>query len=164
MSALRTTSNGQQLADHWDLDHPFERLLVDTAVAPDACAVDWINSRLRPGERWRVVTGIPGKTGVVYTLDRATGKFLWATPTIAQNIISHIDGAPGTVLEKSEVVFSATGQEELAPGVEELGTMLPISAETGETLWRQAGRHHVARGHRGRTGIRRRCERPVPGT
>ena len=110
MSALRTTSNGQQLADHWDLDHPFERLLVDTAVAPDACAVDWINSRLRPGERWRVVTGIPGKTGVVYTLDRATGKFLWATPTIAQNVISHIDGAPGTVLENSEVVFSATGQ------------------------------------------------------
>ena len=28
----------------------------------------------------QVVTGIPGKTGVVYTLDRATGEFLWATP------------------------------------------------------------------------------------
>ena len=25
----------QHLNDHWDLDHPFERLLVDTAVAPD---------------------------------------------------------------------------------------------------------------------------------
>ncbi len=24
----------QHLNDHWDLDHPFERLLVDTAVAP----------------------------------------------------------------------------------------------------------------------------------
>ena len=61
----------QHLTDHWDLDHPFERILVDTAVAPDAGAVDWINPRLRPGERRRVVTGIPGKTGVVYTLDRA---------------------------------------------------------------------------------------------
>ena len=25
----------QHLNDHWDLDHPFERLLVDTAVAPN---------------------------------------------------------------------------------------------------------------------------------
>ncbi|MGD8323615.1 MAG: PQQ-binding-like beta-propeller repeat protein, partial [Gammaproteobacteria bacterium] len=26
----------QHLVDHWDLDHPFERLLVDTVVAPDS--------------------------------------------------------------------------------------------------------------------------------
>ena len=25
----------QHVVDHWDLDHPFERLLVDTAVAPN---------------------------------------------------------------------------------------------------------------------------------
>ena len=41
----------QHLNDHWDLDHPFERLLVDTLVAPDPAAVDWINPRLRLGER-----------------------------------------------------------------------------------------------------------------
>ena len=104
----------QHLIDHWDLDHPFERLLVDTAVTPDAAAVDWINPRLRPGEVRRVVTGIPGKTGVVYTLDRETGEFLWATPTVMQNVISHIDGATGAVTENSEVVFSALGQEVLA--------------------------------------------------
>ena len=34
------------------------------------------------------MTGIPGKTGLVYTLDRATGEFLWARPTIMQNVIS----------------------------------------------------------------------------
>ena len=101
----------QHLNDHWDLDHPFERLLVDTAVTPSAAAVSWINPRLRPGERRKVVTGIPGKTGVVYTLDRETGEFLWATPTIAQNVISSIDGATGAVTENSEVVFSATGQQ-----------------------------------------------------
>ena len=39
----------QHLNDHWDLDHPFERLLVDTAVSPSASAVQWINPRLRPG-------------------------------------------------------------------------------------------------------------------
>ena len=104
----------QHLNDHWDLDHPFERLLVDTAVTPDAGAVSWINPRLLPGERRRVVTGIPGKTGVVYTLDRETGEFLWATPTVTQNVISDIDGATGAVTENSELVFSARGQQVLA--------------------------------------------------
>ena len=35
---------------------------------------------------------------VVYTLDRETGEFLWATPTIAQNVITNIDGGTGEVL------------------------------------------------------------------
>ena len=104
----------QHLNDHWDLDHPFERLLVDTAVAPDPSAVSWINPRLRPGEIRRVVTGIPGKTGVVYTLDRASGEFLWATPTITQNVISSIDGATGAVSENAELVFNSRGQQVLA--------------------------------------------------
>ena len=104
----------QHLNDDWDLDHPFERLLVDTAVAPDPDAVAWINPRLQPGEERRVMTGIPGKTGVVYTLDRETGEFLWANPTVAQNVITHIDGATGDVTENAEVIFSALGQELLA--------------------------------------------------
>ena len=104
----------QHLNDHWDLDHPFERLLVDTAVAPDAGAVEWINPRLRAGEVRRVLTGIPGKTGVVYTLDRETGEFLWATPTVPQNVITDIDGATGAVTPNGEIVFTAEGQEVLA--------------------------------------------------
>ena len=104
----------QHLNDSWDLDHPFERLLVDTAVRPDPSTVAWINPRLRPGEERRVMTGIPGKTGIVYTLDRATGEFLWATPTVTQNVVSHIDGATGAVSENSEVVFRSEGQEVLA--------------------------------------------------
>ena len=104
----------QHLNDHWDLDHPYERLLVDTAVAPDPDHVSWINPRLRAGEVRRVLTGIPGKTGVVYTLDRATGEFLWATPTVTQNVISGIDGATGDVTENAEVVFGSVGQDVLA--------------------------------------------------
>ncbi len=100
----------QHLNDHWDLDHPFERLLVDTAVRPNPDVVSWINPRLQPGEERRVVTGIPGKTGIVYTLDRETGEFLWATPTVAQNVISDIDAATGVVTENPEVVFSDFGQ------------------------------------------------------
>ena len=64
----------QHLNDHWDLDHPFERLLVDTAVAPDPEAVTWINPRIERGTVRKVLTGIPGKTGLVYTLDRETGR------------------------------------------------------------------------------------------
>ena len=104
----------QHLNDSWDLDHPFERLLVDTAVRPDPTAVSWINPRLNPGEERRVVTGIPGKTGIVYTLDRETGEFLWATPTIVQNVVADIDGATGAVSENAELVFTSQGQTVLA--------------------------------------------------
>ena len=100
----------QHLNDHWDLDHPFERLLVDTAVTPDASEVAWINPRLRPGERRRVMTGIPGKTGIVYTLDRETGEFLWARPTVMQNVVKNIDGATGKVEVDPARVFTEKGQ------------------------------------------------------
>ena len=83
-------------------------------MTPDPSQVDWINPRLRPGETRKVITGIPGKTGVVYTLDRETGEFLWATPTVTQNVISDIDGATGAVTENSEVVFTGLGQEVLS--------------------------------------------------
>ena len=39
----------QHVVDHWDLDHPFERLLVDTAVAPDPSEVAWINPKMQAG-------------------------------------------------------------------------------------------------------------------
>ena len=100
----------QHLNDHWDMDHPFERLLVDTAVTPDPDSVSWINPKLKTGEVRKVVTGIPGKTGVVYTLDRETGEFLWATPTIFQNVIQDIDGATGEVTENPEVIFRENEQ------------------------------------------------------
>jgi len=131
------------------MDHPFERLLVDTAVSPDPNAVSWINPRLTLGETRKVITGIPGKTGVVYTL------------TVGQNLINDIEGATGAVTVNPEVVFSGLGQEilswpgwlggkdweggialyrlaarfQLAPGTDQLGTVRAISAETGKTAW-----------------------------
>lgn len=101
----------QHLVDHWDLDHAFERMLIDTAVAPDPREVPWINPRLEPGEVRKVVTGIPGKTGVIYTLDRTTGEFLWARPTIAQNVVAAIDGASGAVEVAPETLFTGPDQD-----------------------------------------------------
>lgn len=103
----------QHVVDHWDLDHPFERILVDTAVAPDASEVAWINPRIVKGERRKVVTGIPGKTGIIYTLDRQTGEFLWARPTNFQNVVGKIDGATGAVTVNPEALFTKTTDERL---------------------------------------------------
>jgi alcohol dehydrogenase (cytochrome c) len=108
----------QHLIDHWDLDHVFERLLVDTAVAPDPSEVEWLNPNIEPGEIRKVVTGVPGKTGVVYTLDRETGEFLWARSTVRQNVIDHIDGVTGKVTDNPLVVFTEAGQTRLVcPGM-----------------------------------------------
>ncbi len=80
-----------------------------TAGAPDPATVDWMNPRLGPGERCRVVTGIPGKTGIVFTLDREAGEFPWTTQTISQNVVNRIAGVTGEEVANSEVVFSAVG-------------------------------------------------------
>jgi len=107
----------QHVIDHWDLDHPFERILVDTAVAPDPASVDWINPDLEPGEERKVITGIPGKTGLVYTLDRETGEFLWARPTVMQNVIETIDGKTGKATVRADAIFTRGDQSlTICPG------------------------------------------------
>lgn len=77
--------------DEWDLDHPFERLIVETEVAPDADSVEWLNPNIASRERRKVVTGVPGKPGIVWTLDAATGDFLWARTTNHQTAIVGVD-------------------------------------------------------------------------
>jgi len=103
----------QHVVDHWDLDHPFERLLIDTAVTPDPDAVKWINPRVRPGEVRKVVTGVPGKTGLVYTVDRETGQFLWARETVMQNVISEVNVESGAGVVDRDRLFTRVGQEML---------------------------------------------------
>ena len=123
----------QHNVDHWDLDHPFERMLVDTAVAPDPDAVEWINPNIRAGETRSVVTGIPGKTGIVYTLDRETGEFLWATPTVEQNVIAGIDPATGAVsVEPGQIYTGAEQSRFICPSMTG-GKNWPAGAYSPET-------------------------------
>jgi alcohol dehydrogenase (cytochrome c) len=181
----------QHVVDHWDLDHPFERLLIETALAPNPQAVKWINPRVRPGEVRKVIAGIPGKTGLAYTLDRETGQFLWARETVMQNVIEDINVESGAATVNPDKMFTAAGQEKLicpstsggknypagtyspltglmyyplqntcmmstsaaeepsltdlyairnrvqiAPGMQNVGTIEAISVETGETAWK----------------------------
>jgi len=76
---------------NWDQDHPFERIIVETEVAPDPDAVSWLNPDIDQGNRRKVITGVPGKPGIVWTLDAATGEFLWAKETNYQNVIVGVD-------------------------------------------------------------------------
>jgi alcohol dehydrogenase (cytochrome c) len=123
----------QHAVDHWDLDHPFERMLIDTAVTPDLGEVPWVNPRLRSGERRRVLTGIPGKTGLVYTLDRATGEFLWARPTITQNVIDRIDGATGAAAIRADSLFTGPDQSRLICPTTNGGKNWPAGAYSPRT-------------------------------
>ena len=97
--------------EEWDLDHPFERILVETVVAPNPDAVEWLNPNIPRGERRKVVTGIPGKTGIIWTLDAATGDFLWARSTNYQNVVVGVDAETGRVLLNPEIKLPDIGEE-----------------------------------------------------
>jgi alcohol dehydrogenase (cytochrome c) len=65
--------------DTWDLDYAYERVLVDQPV----------EGRMRK----QVVT--VGKLGIIESLDRSTGKFLWSKDTVPQNVVLSIDPKTG---------------------------------------------------------------------
>ncbi len=94
--------------DEWDLDHPFARLVVETEVSPGA--VEWKNNAITPGRRRKIVTGIPGKTGIVWALDAATGAFLWAQPTNEQNVVEDIDAESRRVILNEALKFPKVGE------------------------------------------------------
>ncbi len=100
--------------DNWDLDHPFERMIVETTVAPSPDEVPWINPRVRPGETRKVITGIPGKTGIIWTLDARTGEFLWARPTIYQNIVTGLDVQTGRPIINEDSTPQSVAKPSLA--------------------------------------------------
>jgi alcohol dehydrogenase (cytochrome c) len=65
--------------DTWDLDYAYERMLIDL---PFEGAV-----------RKQIVT--VGKLGIIESLDRTTGRWLWAKQTIPQNVVAKIDEKTG---------------------------------------------------------------------
>ena len=71
-----------------DLDHPSSAYpSTPRSPPPQRRRVD--QPRRQPGERAAADgPASPGKSGVVYTLDRATGEFLWANLTVARNVIT----------------------------------------------------------------------------
>jgi len=97
--------------DNWDLDSPFERVLVDQEI---------------DGKVHKLLISVPGKNGIAFALDRETGKYLWSKETVKQNVVSKID-EDGTVHINEELVPTAVGQPVLA-----------CTSVSGGKLW-QAG-------------------------
>lgn len=83
--------------DNWDLDSPFERILVDEDVN---------------GTTQHLLVTAAGKNGIVFALDRDTGKYLWSKDTVKQNVVSSI-AADGTVNINTDLISQAVGEEHL---------------------------------------------------
>ena len=86
--------------DEWNLDYGDERTLIRTRLNPDPKTVKWISSDLTRGQMRDVIVTV-GEGGAIFTLDRATGKFLWATPfpfDTPEFHIADIDRKTGLVL------------------------------------------------------------------
>ncbi|AKR55864.1 pyrrolo-quinoline quinone [Devosia sp. H5989] len=83
--------------DNWDLDSPFERILVDQDI---------------DGVKHKLLVTVPGKNGIAFALDRDTGKYLWSKETVYQNVVKSID-ADGTVHINEDLISSAVGEEHL---------------------------------------------------
>ncbi|MEX2468938.1 MAG: PQQ-binding-like beta-propeller repeat protein [Pseudohongiellaceae bacterium] len=98
---------------NWDQDHPFERIIVETEVTPAADAVSWINPNITSNTRRKVITGIPGKPGIVWTMDAATGEFLWAKETNFQNVIVGVDIAGRKGITNPEINITEIRQRKL---------------------------------------------------
>ncbi len=97
--------------DNWDLDSPFERVLVDQEI---------------DGKMHHMMISIPGKNGIAFALDRDTGKYLWSKETIVQNVVESID-KDGKIKLNESLIPSAVGE----------GAMI-CSSVSGGKLW-QAG-------------------------
>lgn len=81
--------------DNWDMDSPFERVLIDAKVR---------------GTLRRLLVTVAGKNGIAFALDRDTGEFIWASETIFQNVVTGID-RDGTIRINEDVIPGALGEE-----------------------------------------------------
>ena len=93
--------------DTLDLDYVYERLLVDLPVNGE--------------ERKQVVT--TGKLGIIESLDRTTGDWLWARETVPQNVVASIDPVTG----------AKTINQEAMPRIGE--TTVNCPADPGGKAW-----------------------------
>ncbi len=88
--------------DNWDMDSPFERVLVDETSDT--------------GSRHLLVT-VAGKNGIAFGLDRDTGEFLWARDTNFQNVVSHIDAQGSVHIDEKQISRSLGDEKFICPSV-----------------------------------------------
>ncbi len=94
--------------DNWDQECTFEMMIINTPVNPDPAGMLAVNPDARRGPR-KTLTGVPCKTGIAWSFDAANGEFLWAKPTVAQNLVARID-PKGLVTVNEDVVLKEVGK------------------------------------------------------
>ena len=97
----------QHHTDMWNDDAVYDRILVDSAVAPDPPGALGVNPDLTPGEERNLVVGSFSKDGIFYAYDRSDGTFLYARPTGYQNLIQSYDGSTGAYTINPDVMMTA---------------------------------------------------------
>lgn len=102
----------QHHTDMWNDDAVYDRILVDSPVAPDPPGALGVNPDLTPGEARSLVVGSFSKDGIFYAYDRSDGTFLYARPTGHQNVIQSYDGRTGAYTINPAVVMSADADRE----------------------------------------------------
>ncbi len=75
--------------DNWDQECTFDMMTVTTRVAPDPKAMMAIGKKASGPKK--TLVGVPCKTSIMWSFDAAKGDFLWARPTVFQNLVNGID-------------------------------------------------------------------------
>ncbi len=87
---------------------PTSAPLCTSKLNPDPKYVKWINPAIKPGEE-RDVAVMIGEAGNIFTLDRATGQFLWAAPFPFDTPNSVLKGSTSKpVRPKSTMIWSSS--------------------------------------------------------
>jgi alcohol dehydrogenase (cytochrome c) len=102
--------------DNWDQECTFEMMVINTPVNPNAAADGMmaVNPDARKGPR-KTLTGVPCKTAIAWSFDAATGEFLWAKQTTAQNLVTKIDGKGLVSVNEDVVLKDVTKTYDICP-------------------------------------------------
>jgi len=97
--------------DDWDEDYTHERILLRTKINPDPKFVKWANPDIPKGQEHDVAVMV-GEGGGVFSLDRGTGQFLWATPfpfDVPNFVLKNIDPKTGKTFINDSLFFTEPG-------------------------------------------------------
>ncbi len=98
--------------DDWDMDVNHEKTLIRTVVDPDPRFVKWINPDIPKGVARDLVITV-AEAGGIWANDRATGRFVWATPfpyDTPNFVLSGIDVKTGITHINWDLVLDEPGK------------------------------------------------------
>lgn len=113
----------------WDEECTFEAIIdtVRLQADPKADGMMAIGPRGSSGQVRKVTTGVPCKTGFIYTQDAATGEFLWAKQTVFQNQIQSINAKGAITLNENTILKTVGEPYRVCPGFSGGRNWMPVS-------------------------------------